>query len=101
MSERQIGPDGWDGWPDWAREIAEASPEAAEVRQKTWAEMLPPPQKSTAQMRSYIAWMRITHHGGRSPSSPTCNECQTPMTDEEIAEYEAALGRPPAPDRWI
>jgi hypothetical protein len=31
----------------------------------------------------------------------TCNECQSPMTDEEIAEYEAALGRPPAPDRWI
>jgi hypothetical protein len=91
----------WVGWPDWAREAIKDSPEANELRGLTWAEMLPSPPTTTPQMRSYVAWMGITHHGKRSPSSPACSGCGSVMSDEQIEDYYAALGRPPGSGRWI
>jgi hypothetical protein len=98
----EVGPDGWyEDWPGWAKESVKDSPEVDDLRRKTWAEMLPPPQEATPQMRSYIRYMQLTHNGRRTPSSPVCNECGDHMSDEQISNYEAALGRPPGPDRWV
>jgi hypothetical protein len=81
------------GWPDWAREVAEASPDADELRHIPWRNMLPPPIKPTKRTQAYIDWMRLTHNGRRTPLNPVCSECEDPMTEAEVAEYRA--GRTP------
>jgi hypothetical protein len=97
----QIGPDDWHDWPEWAKESVRYSPEVDELKKLTWAEMLPPPPETTPQMRSYIRWKQLTHNGRRTPLTRRCHECGDEMTDEEVIDYHAALGRPPQPDRWI
>jgi hypothetical protein len=39
-----------------------------------------------AWYRRYVWWMRLTHHGRRSPSVP-CGECGLAMSEAEVAEY--------------
>jgi hypothetical protein len=102
MSDPQIGSDGfYDDWPAWAKRAIAASPERDELMKRTWAKMLPPEKKTPVATRSYIAWMRLTHHGKRSPLSPVCSDCGEPMSADEIAEYNAAMARPPGRGRWL
>jgi hypothetical protein len=84
MAELQIGVDGWyEDWPEWARD-----PIFAEARHIPWRDMPKfPPLNQHPNTRRYVQWMRESHNGRRSPSSPVCDECHSPMTDEEAADY--------------
>jgi hypothetical protein len=73
--------------PDWAKDIAQVSPEAVELRRLSCAQILPPPLNQHPNTRRYLQWKRLTHSGRRTASNPSCSECGDQTTDEEITEY--------------
>jgi hypothetical protein len=97
-NEPHVGDDQWpDDWPEWARD-----PTFAEARHIPWRDMPKfGPLNQHPNTRRYVEWMRLTHNGRRTPLNVECDECHESMTDEQIADYEAALGRPPDPSRWV